>query len=710
MSHTDLNAEQHELQEIIALSRAFHTSLDLDTVAPTIVDRIRCMASAYAVALYQCLHDHRGFEMLAYVPESGADLSTLLFTAQQETLHAALLSPQSLSIEAPDPTGYTRPAWLIPLHIDHDPVGVLALWEHDHKALTEHELHIIEEVSEQAALALRNAMTHAETDATLRERVIELSTIEVVSRHIAATLDRDVIASDVLAAAMSAIGSEIGSCLLLNSAGDFEVVVRFDSPERHTNLTNQPSVLTPLIAQVEQTKKPVLVTDVQSSELDLGLTPGSGSALCVPILSETEPIGILVFEDSMPNSFTESHLRFVKTLAEHAAIAIENARLYQAVRAGRDQLQAILDSTRDAVFLFDHEGRLLCFNPVAEEMLAQSLAPYLGQSFLSWLRGVRAKRLQELTGFSLLQFRQHVLGMLRNPTHVTQRQFQQLHGEDIRYIDETGSPVLNNEAQPVGWLIVWRDNTEEHKLDTMRRELSSMVVHDLRNPITSIISGMRMLQDILTETSLNHNVATEIIQIARNSAENMLHLVQSLLDVSRLEQSKVILDCESLSLQDAIDYAITSMLGLAISAGITIETHIPQDLPAVWIDDEKIQRVLVNLLDNALRHTSHSGTVCVEVSHQSALNVVLVRVEDTGPGIPSHERHRIFDKFVQLDYQTALRGHKGTGLGLTFCKLAIEAHGGHIWVEDGATGGAAFCFTVPVVPAHGSWLENVTRA
>jgi signal transduction histidine kinase len=127
---------------------------------------------------------------------------------------------------------------------------------------------------------------------------------------------------------------------------------------------------------------------------------------------------------------------------------------------------------------------------------------------------------------------------------------------------------------------------------------------------------------------------------------------------------------------------------------------VPGDLPPVWIDDEKIQRVLINLLDNALRHTPQDGQITVEAAHHAKEKMVTVRVVDTGPGIPAEARDRIFDKFVQLDPQRVLRGHKGTGLGLTFCRLVIEAHGGRIWVEDGAGGGAAFCFTLPVGHMH----------
>lgn len=707
MPKTQLDFEQRvaELTEILDISRAVHQSLEPDTVAQTIVDRVFRLPSVEAVALY---HAQPKFALLAHMPETDSIAVRRLLLNYSASLDDVWESGAQKQLVVVDPDQVSRLVWLIPLRVVEETVAILAIWEHDPDTLSARERFVLENVNEQAALALHNALAHAETNATLSERVIELSTIEVVSRHIAAALERDTIVGDVLAAIVSAIDAEVGSCFLCNVAGHFELIHRYDTPDTQLSGDEAIQAALPFIEQIARRRAAAIFSAADGgvfNETLAGLTPGIHSLLGVPILRDDTTIGVLLFEDSATNAFTEAHLQFVVTLAEHTAVALENARLYEEVRAGRDQLQAILDSTRDAVLLFDHRGRLLRYNPAAETMLGHDLRMYLGESFTSWLRTTRARRLQEVVGLSLVQFRQHILEVLRNPTRVTQRQFQQVRGENVHYIDETGSPVIDEMGQPVGWLVVWRDNTEERRLDTMRRELNSMVVHDLRNPITSIISGMAMLQDLLVEGQTDQGLIAEVIRIAQNSAENMLNLVQSLLDVSRLEQSSVALDCESLSLLDPIDEAMKSVLGLALSAGISIITQIPDDLPPVWIDDEKIQRVLVNLLDNALRHTPYDGMIYIEATHRPEERAVWVRIDDTGPGIPPEARSRIFDKFVQLD-QAALRGHKGTGLGLTFCKLAIEAHGGRIWVEEGDNGGAAFCFTVPVAFANGLWTET----
>ncbi len=423
----------------------------------------------------------------------------------------------------------------------------------------------------------------------------------------------------------------------------------------------------------------------------------------VPLLDSDAlaPIGVLVLRMQPQKVFAEHEHRLLEGIVFQAALALDNARLYQQVRAGREQLQAILDSTHEAIFLLDVRGRLWRFNPLAEALLGQNLTPYLGQSFLHWVHEVGREHLERRTGLTLQGIRTYIRAVRDYPAQMRQRRFAQLgmgEARATRYIDETGSPVLDPQGKLVGWLIVWRDSTEERNLERMRQELSSMIVHDLRNPINSITSSLSMLHDLIHEDENDKALLLEVVSIAHSSADYMFNLVQSILDVSRLEENSLVLECESMALADCIDYAAQSIYSQTVAAKIHLTTDVSGDLPPVWIDDEKIRRVMVNLLDNAVRHTPQGGAVHVTVCFDAERDKVLTCIADTGPGIPVEARSRIFDKFFQLDQQ-AVHGHKGTGLGLTFCKLAIEAHGGDIWVEDANTGGALFCFTLPLAPS-----------
>jgi PAS domain S-box-containing protein len=847
-----------QLHELIETSRMFAASLDLEQVSQTIVQRLATIPRVQHASLYRWHSDSNKLHLLGHAPETSTNFGVYLLAERQNRLEQVCTERQTQTITLGDTQSHE--VLLIPLTIHEQTIGLLALWQCEGQPCSPHELHLIEATVNQAAAALQNAIHFSSADATLRERVIELSAIEVISRHTSATLDLQTIINDVVAAAMTAINAAIGRCALMISGDQYALVSRLGNQGNAFETPHTGNLQAGVTGRVIQTRKPALVSDTQADPEYISLEPNMRSELCVPILRKGQPIGVLDFEDPRVNAFSQSHVRFVSMLAEHAAIAIENARLfsdrrrqietllslrklslrllsaldlssvvnaivehaqeitnaqsvylylgpgstdnlmfvasigsnddqnqscagrgryenalqvaqtgqpyysasvmsfspyhavtpgidfdelacipiqragqvlgvleiafndshyytqneiqalevlanqaavaienvrlYEAVREGRDQLQAILDSTYEAMFLLDNQGRLLTANPAADKMVGQPLSTYIGQSFLSWLRNTGASQLRKQYGYTLPQMRRYILDILQDPSQITHRQFEQVQGEETRYIDETGSPVLDQNGLLVGWLLVWRDITEEHKLSDLREELSNMIIHDLRSPLTAIISSLSMLQDLLFEQDVDVVTFSDVIRVAENSGENMLNLVQSLLDIARLEQHTMRLDCASYELNNIVDNACAAVLSLALGANIDLAVNVPDDLPHVWIDSEKVQRILVNLLDNALRHTPIDGRIDIEAAPSLDSSEIIIRVIDTGPGIPPGTDSLIFEKFAQLDQQV-LRGHKGTGLGLTFCKLAVEAHGGHIWVEDGPTGGAAFCFTVP---------------
>jgi signal transduction histidine kinase len=139
--------------------------------------------------------------------------------------------------------------------------------------------------------------------------------------------------------------------------------------------------------------------------------------------------------------------------------------------------------------------------------------------------------------------------------------------------------------------------------------------------------------------------------------------------------------------------ARTTLENTARSAAITVTIDAPANLPTIRIDGEKIERVMINLLDNALRYTPQGGRVWITIEPGEGSQTFTVR--DNGDGVPQELWNRIFDRFVQADTTRRKRGSKGSGLGLTFCKLAVEAHGGQIWVDRAPEGGAAFHFMLP---------------
>jgi len=235
------------------------------------------------------------------------------------------------------------------------------------------------------------------------------------------------------------------------------------------------------------------------------------------------------------------------------------------------------------------------------------------------------------------------------------------------------------------------EKAQLEELLRLREELADMIVHDLRNPLTVIANGLQLLAEVAIPEP-EREYATVVMDTMERAMQRMGRLVDTLLDIARLEEGSLELRPQPLDVGSLIKGAIAEEYRLAEAKGVTLEARPSSGLPDVLADGDILQRVLINLLDNALKFTPSAGRVWVE-AHPEA-KVVRVDVVDTGPGIPVGERERIFEKFTQVQRQAEAR--RGSGLGLTFCRMAVEAHGGRIWVEDGPGGkGSRFAFTVP---------------
>jgi signal transduction histidine kinase len=280
-----------------------------------------------------------------------------------------------------------------------------------------------------------------------------------------------------------------------------------------------------------------------------------------------------------------------------------------------------------------------------------------------------------------------------NPSEITRRRYT-FNQPTFRAIEEISLPVMGHNNDVLGRMFILRDITQEYELESYRNEMSHMLVHDLRSPLGGVITGVHTAMD---EIDVGNPPDLAMVQImlgvALNSGKSLLRLVESILDIHKLETGNVPLHVEPTHLPILAERARTTLEQNAKEANINVIVETPDDLPRVSADADKMERVFINLLDNALRYTPKGGNVWISIECGDGVQMVTIR--DSGEGIPAEMWDRIFERFVQADTSRRKRGTKGSGLGLTFCKLAVEAHGGRIWVDAGPEGGAAFHFTLP---------------
>ncbi|HEX8409719.1 MAG TPA: response regulator [Thermoanaerobaculia bacterium] len=224
------------------------------------------------------------------------------------------------------------------------------------------------------------------------------------------------------------------------------------------------------------------------------------------------------------------------------------------------------------------------------------------------------------------------------------------------------------------------------EVEKLRDDMRNMIVHDLRTPLTAVIIGVEMLEK---DGALNET-QRQLMSIASGGGRTLLGMINDLLDVEKMESGATQLQYEELSASTLVAEAVAQVASLAADGETQLVTEVPADLPPFAGDAGKLTRTLVNLIANAIKFT-RVGTVTISATRDDADHLRFA-VRDTGAGIPSEAFERIFEKFGQLD----ARSKVGTGLGLAFCKLAVEAHGGRIEVESTIGVGSTFSFTVPI--------------
>lgn len=235
-------------------------------------------------------------------------------------------------------------------------------------------------------------------------------------------------------------------------------------------------------------------------------------------------------------------------------------------------------------------------------------------------------------------------------------------------------------------------NEELRRAEQLRESLLQMIVHDLKNPLAGIQGSV----DLLMMSHLAHTPdARRLARSMRTSCRNMMGMILDMLDVGRMEGGHDVVKPEEFDLSSLVAEDVDECLGLARAAEVELAVETPAPGPRAMADAGLIRRVVANLLNNAIKHTPPGGRVTIGTRTNG--DQIEVRVGDTGEGIPREELERIFQKFARVSGQSRST-RQDRGLGLTFCRMAIEAHGGKIIAESDPGHGSTFTFTIPAAP------------
>ncbi len=583
----------------------------------------------------------------------------------------------------------TRRLAIFPLKHRGQIIGTLNAAVTDPDKLGEDEIRALELLANQAASAIER-MRLLES----RQRQIELlEDLRANSVSLLNSTALDEVGQIICSSALYMIGAEDASLYFYDQERDqlsFAANLWRDGSRNIQKATPRPDGLT------YQTARTGRLVQFDRSQLhpDHREHTNAEAMIGVPLKYASQVVGVLNLAVRNAARLGEDEIRTLELLASQSAAALVNVQLIEEIREGRDQMQVILNTVRDGLALFDRRGILLRANSAAEQLLGLPINTYRGQNVL------RALARMDWSASPPDDFRrpEHVREIWRqiieDPYRITRREGRLQRDSGALYLQEESAPVLAENGEPVGRLFIWYNITESHLLAEARQELANTIIHDLRAPLGGIKTSLDMLKGMIGNPE-ERDISLQIVQIADNSADSLLGLVESLLDVSRLEQGTMLLNIVPTDLNYPLQEATQTLQLRAQQENIALRTAIPADLPPLNIDPDKVRRILINLIDNGMRYTPHGGRILITAEPLPDESFVVISVDDNGSGIPPDKRERIFDRFA-TGITSGRTAHRGVGLGLTFCKLAVEAHKGRIWVEDGLEGGTSFRFTLPI--------------
>ena len=419
--------------------------------------------------------------------------------------------------------------------------------------------------------------------------------------------------------------------------------------------------------------------------------PGMRSGMLLPLFDREHVIGTLNFYTGGSQRYSQDDLRVATALAMQVAVILRNARLFDEVTRARDELHTVLESISDGVLVVEQRGRLLLINRAFRSLIDLPAGEIAGRRLL-WLLGAAgadgARLLpRESLRQALAAFKQFVDGAggdaAPEPPHGT------LTLADGRCLAWVCAPLVAL-GPSEGYVVTIRDVSAQVALERLRDDMTQMLVHDLRTPLTSIIMGLDLLP--LYQQSGAQAAQTETLDRTRQAARGLLAQINLLLDMNKLEAGRMELERVACYLPPLAKAVIGVVEPIANANNQRLRLAIPGDLPEFPADLSLVRRVLENLLGNACRYAPSDSEIVLGARHDAQQHQVEIWVQDAGPGVPANMREQIFEKYGQV--RAAAR--KGTGLGLTFCHLVVEAHGGRIGMTDAPGGGSLFWFRLPL--------------
>ncbi len=528
----------------------------------------------------------------------------------------------------------------------------------------------------------------------LSEKVKRLSILYEVGQALSTTLERDEVLALIVRLTARHLKARKASLMLVDPGSKTMKINSAKGIRRWIVERTVIKVGEGIAGRVAAEGEPVLIADI-STDARFGRpsrgTYRTGSFLSVPLKRQEKVLGVLNVSDKRSQEpFDQDDFHLVTTLASEAAIAVENATLYQHLKermatleelyrmreSERRQLLTLINSITDGIVAVDPAGRPLFVNARAQSQLALDASPPEGARLADLLPAGELSR-------SLLEGMDAAL-----TTAVSRREISVPAGEgENRHLELISLPVRERTGDLIGALTVLRDVTAFKELDQTKSDFLNRASHQLKTPV-GLIRGFA--DTLVKHPDIEEEQRRHFLGLIHQEASRLTDLIENLLDFAQVESKMIRVEMERVSLEAFLRETLPAFEARAAERGIRIDLA-AQGAPVIETDPNCLREAVGNILDNSLKFTPRDGTISITVERRDREADLFIR--DSGPGIAENELPRIFDKFYTG--MTTNQG-TGTGLGLYIAKELIDTLGGGISVSSRLGEGTSFRITLPV--------------
>ncbi len=499
-----------------------------------------------------------------------------------------------------------------------------------------------------------------------------------ISRALTQELDLEKLLGRILIISIEMLAGQAGLIALRGERGNWTVPVSHNLPAPFLRY------LAPFLDQIAEDTPPdqfeLLEINRRLRELARMASMGLLNGVVLPLVARDSVVGVIFIFRSYTDNFSTNDRALLRSFADQAAIAVQNAQLYtQSVRS-RQRLDALLDSTPDGILILAPDLTIERHNPAVERMLNLGNVPLFGkphEEVIRWAKPPGDITLEEAVagGWPLTPHAHlYVEGDLKRGDSLPPLPV------GITYAPLISDGILLN------IIATLRDITRFREADELKSTFISIISHELKTPLALIKGYVSTLRR--EDARWNRDIVNESLAIIEEETDRLDLLVENLLDASRLQAGGMALKRSDVNLPDLARRTAERMQ--TQTSRHTIITDFPPDFPVILADENRLRQVLANLISNSIKYAAEGE---IHISGQIRADIVILCVSDQGPGIAPDDIPHIFDRFYRSPQ--AIRQTKGAGLGLYLTRAIIEAHGGKIWVDPETGKGARICFSLP---------------